>query len=243
MNLALCKTTFKLKAILCVVLTLNVSIWALGCGAVGASLFLGEKTIALTPDHPLTEALNGSDFEGATAVDVSPSTNQFRVIFPNAERELSGSYAMIAGQAVVIGLTFTKGAELLTLKLDAEKRITDIVSNQGQRWQRPVEWNTQAPRAPGFATAPAAPTAKTSTSDVDAYLQANSQLLELATQLDQQSGAEDLADDASATSVKAGESSFAWAAAALIAFVFVPGGIFAGLVWVLQLIVLLNLIF
>ena len=232
---------FQAKAVLCLVLTLNLSIWTLGCGQAGFSLF-GEITVPLTPDHQLTALLKGSDFEGATAVVVNPSTHQFRLTFPDGQRDISGSYALSNGQPELTTLTLTTATKSATIQVDSSKHVTQIASNQGSAWDRPGEWNTQgstaatAPTAPAAPRAPVAPSAaRTVSPGADAYLQANAQLLELARQVDQQNGTGD-------DSAKTEQSSLFWVPAALLAFVFVPAGIVATLIFVFELIVIINVI-
>jgi hypothetical protein len=240
MNRSIRSIIFGSKVVLCLTLTLNLSVWAMGCGQVGYSL-LGEVTIPLTADHPLAAALKGSDFEGATALAVSPSTHQFRLIFPDGRREMSGTYQPADGQARLTAVTLTTAAQSVTLQLDGDKHVTQIVNNAGSQWQRPAEWNTQGSYVPGAPAAPRAPAAPSAPSsgrtiapDADAYLQANAELLELARQADQQSG-----DDTGGL-VKAEQSSLFWVPFALLNLVFVPGGVLATLLFVFQVIALID---
>ena len=241
MNRTFQRIIFQSKAVLCLVLMLNLSIWTLGCGQAGLSL-LGEITIPLTPDHELTTLLKGTDFEGATAVVVNPSTHQFRLVFPDVRREISGAYALPNGQPQLTSLTLTTPAQSVTLQINADKRVTQISNNLGSTWDRPAEWNAQgsaaaaSPSTPAAPpSAPAAPSARTIVPGADEYLQANAQLLELARQLDQQNGTGD-------GSAKAEQSSLFWVPAVFLSIAFVNAGIVTTLIFIFQLIVLINII-
>jgi len=230
---------FKAKAVLGVLLTANLCLWGLGCGQVGYSL-LGERIIQLTEDHPLTAALKGSDFEGATALAVNPGTQTFRLIFPNGQRQLSGSYTNTQAQVELTSITLITAAQSATLQFGAGQRVVQIASTTGSTWTRPIEWD----QATGnFATAPKAPTAPGAPStpgaargiSANAYTEANAQLLDLARELDVESGYGDSAS-------KADQSSFFWAAGALLHLVFVPGGIAATLLFIFQVVSIVALL-
>ncbi len=230
---------FKTKAVLCLLLTANLSIWGLGCGQVGYSL-LGEVVIPLTADHELTEALKGSEFEGATAVAVNPGTQTFRLIFPDGDRQLSGTYINKQGGAELTSVTLATPTQTATLQLGHGQRVTQITSTLGSTWSRPAEWD---PPAGSFATAPAAPAAPAAPSAPSAareisgaasgYLEANAELLELARQLDEQRGS---------STDKADQNSLVWVAGALLHLVFGPGGIAATLIFIFQVVSIISLL-
>jgi len=226
---------FKLKAVVCLMLMLNLSLWSLGCGSAATALFVGDQVISLTADHPLTEALSGSEFAGATAVELSHTTNQFRVIYPDGDRNISGSFATVNGQTAITSLAMTSGSKSVALLINSAKEITQIASNEGATWQRPASWNSSAPGAPSAPSAPSAATAKTSLVDeANAFVQANAQLLDLAAEIDAES-------DGDLAVGKAGQSSLFWAVA-LWSLILVPGGIHATLLFIIQLLVVLGII-
>jgi len=233
------KIIFKAKAVLGVLLTANLCIWGLGCGQVGYSL-LGERIIQLTEDHPLTAALKGSDFEGATALAVNPGARTFRLIFPDGQRQLSGTYTNTQTQVELTTVNLTTATQSATLQLGAGQRVVQIASTIGSTWTRPVEWDQAAGN---FATAPEAPTAPGAPSwpaaargiSADAYADANAQLLDLARELDAQGGYGDSAG-------KAEQSSLIWAAGALLHLVFFPGGIAATLLFIFQVLSIVALL-
>lgn len=250
----------KIKAVLCIALTFNLCVWTLGCGQVGNSLFAGEQTISLLPDDALTQQLAGSAFEGATAIKVDASGNQFRLVFPD-ERQLSGTFTSNSGTREIAQLIFRADSTTVTMNFN-NKAITDVSTSAGTEWQRPAEWNTQAAAAPSAPTAPTfksaesdtpssvdpqlqssaegstyTPTPRTpkdSTSEVEAYMQANAQLLALAADLDEQ-GVEPGDDGA-----KVSASSFAWGIATLAYLFWLPGGILATIIWVFQIVDILT---
>src|SRR5262245_27972019 len=155
---------FKVKALLCAALTLAVPILGASCGPTTTNT-AGETLIALTPEHPLTAALKGSIFEGATALAVSPGGGQFRLIHPNAALTLRGRYSSDGNIAAVNEFVIGREANLTTLTIDANKRITTISGN-GLTWQRPANWTSKAD-----------PSAPTST---EALLAANAELIQAA---------------------------------------------------------------
>lgn len=230
---------FRAKAVLCLLLTANVCIWGLGCGQVGYSM-LGEVVIQLTEDHPLTSALKGSEFEGATAIVVNPGMQTFRLIFPDEQRGLSGTYVNAPTAVELTSITLTTAQQTATLQLGTGQRVTQIVSTIGSTWWRPAEWDqttgnyATAPKAPAATGAPSAPSAAKEIT-TDAYAAANAELLGLAQQLDAENGYGD-------STVKADQSSFFWAAGALLHLVFVPGGIWATLVFIFQVVTIVAAI-
>lgn len=218
---------FKAKALLGVALVFNLVI-VTGCGQ--SALFLPEstETIELTADHPMTQQLAGTPFDGATAIQVDRSTNSFRLVYPDTNTQLSGKFATTEdGQAYVRSFTIGQGGQVVTLNINSRKEITDIDTSAGARWQRV---STAAPSAP---TAPRAPGSKTATSDVDAYLAANADLVAMAQQIDDQGGAQVGKDTA---------SSFPFAFLALSYVWFAPWGVLLTLYFVFQVVVVLDLV-
>lgn len=171
MNRSLRRVLFKTKAIVCIVLILNVQYWA-GCGAAPVSLPDGSYLVQLTADHALTQSLAGTAFSGATAVLINPTTNTFRVIFPDGVREISGRFD--AGETVTLRqITIGRGAEQIQVSLDAAKHITQIANSNGAVWNRPADWTSSA---------------TTDENTLEAFKQANAELLDAAAALDAQAG-------------------------------------------------------
>ncbi|MBN2561706.1 MAG: hypothetical protein JXQ75_12330, partial [Phycisphaerae bacterium] len=162
---------FKLKALLCVLLTLNVQFWLGGCAPAPVPFSPGATRIELTPGHPLSMALRGSAFEGATAVEVDPGKGEFRLIFPDAGRQLSGKYAEANGTPTITEFHAANGLNSATIHLDISKHVTSITTSDGHVFTAPTDW----------ATSPA------STEGANAYERANAQLLDFARQLNSQS--------------------------------------------------------
>ncbi|RIK70585.1 MAG: hypothetical protein DCC66_04720 [Planctomycetota bacterium] len=162
---------FKTKSIVCIALILNVQYWA-GCGAAPVILADGSYLVQLTADHALTQSLAGTAFDGATAVLVNPTTNTFRVIFPDSVREMSGRFD--SGETVALRqITIGRGAELIQVSIDAAKHITRIANSNGAVWNRPADWTSSA---------------TTDENTLDAFKQANAELLDAAAALDAQAG-------------------------------------------------------
>ncbi|QDV92324.1 hypothetical protein RAS2_34430 [Phycisphaerae bacterium RAS2] len=171
MKRSLRRVLTKSKSIVCIALILNVQYWA-GCGAAPVALVDGSYLVQLTADHALTQSLAGTAFDGATAVLVNPTTNTFRVIFPDSAREMSGRFD--SGESVALRqITIGRGAEQIQVSMDAAKHITRIANSNGAVWNRPADWTSNA---------------TTGENTLDAFKQANAELLDAAAALDAQAG-------------------------------------------------------
>ena len=86
----------KGKAVLCVLLILNLNYWT-GCGEAvltPQNTMPGQvERILLTPDHPVSQALAGSQFAGAVALDVDRASGEFSLVYADGEtKQASGRY-------------------------------------------------------------------------------------------------------------------------------------------------------
>src|SRR5262245_28909718 len=102
------RNLFKMKSLLCAVLAIYGPIALTGCGnnTLGPGVPLEQIQIPLGPDHPLTQALEGTTFQGAVAMDILPGARQFRLIFPDDGRQVSGSYDLQAGEIILTDVSF-----------------------------------------------------------------------------------------------------------------------------------------
>ncbi len=124
---------FKSKAVLCVLLVLNLHAWIAGCtgpAEITAPLS-GIVRIELSPDHALTKALNNSVLIGAEAFEIDPVRKSFRVIFAEANREVTGTYAVMDGAFTITEFTFGRFGRSVTMGLDLSKRVRTIVTDDG----------------------------------------------------------------------------------------------------------------
>lgn len=162
---------FKAKAVLCVLLLLNLHVWIAGCtGPANVTAPLtGILHFQLAADHALTKALNNSALIGAEAFEVDPVLKTFRVIFAEANREVSGTYAVIDGAFTITEFTFGRFGRSVTMGLDLSKRVRTIVTDDGFHWQRPANWPLVVPSSDG----------------VEGYIEANAHLLDIARDLEQ----------------------------------------------------------
>lgn len=162
------------QAILCIILTLNINLYLGGCTASPAALTVGNHIIIdLKADHAVKQALQDSEFADATAIEVTPSTNTFRLLFADSHKNVSGAYRYVGGAFVVETLTIGRAGESVTLKLDAAKHITSMSTANGATWTRPGHWTS---------------TAAAGSNDLQAYMDANQELVDLARDLDRESG-------------------------------------------------------
>ncbi|MFQ5412299.1 MAG: hypothetical protein ACE5EC_08365 [Phycisphaerae bacterium] len=160
--------------LLCVGLTLNLNLWAAGCGGMGvptADLLSGPSDrIALNPRSALKRTLIGSPFEGATALVFDPDTQQFGLELPGIGQRLEGRYAILAGETSITDLALISGDLRLSIFLDADRHVVAMETASGLRWTRPASW--QSGPSPPESTG------------LDAYLSANRELLDFARAMD-----------------------------------------------------------
>jgi len=129
----------------------------------------GIMRIDLSPDHALTKALNKSVLVGAEAFELDPVRRSFRVVFADAGREVTGTYAVVDGAFTITQFTFGRLGRSVTMSLDLSKRVRTIVTDDGFAWQRPANWSLIEPSSDG----------------VKGYVEANAQLLDFAKGVDQ----------------------------------------------------------
>jgi len=212
MNTSLDHRVFQAKAVLCIVLALNVQFWLGGCGISGCgfdaapfgSLPAGTFRIELTPEHPLSVALRNTAFADARAVEIDPATRQFRVIFPDEVRQMSGKYVYEKGAPTVTEFRVAAGLASATMELDASKHVTRITTGDSGAAE-PAARTSTAPE-PASVPTPSTPTvslASNPTSDdhvwvtpaewlqapissvgANGYERANAQLLAFAREMD-----------------------------------------------------------
>lgn len=156
----------RATAVLCVVLTLNLSVLTSGCGVSPTPAAAGENlsVIALTPDHPLAQALRGTAFEGATAMEVDRATGAFRFIFPGADRSLSGRAVVHEERWEIAEFSFASGGLSADMRLDpATRQVISIGTSFGHFWE--------AAKEDRITTRPRGDT------ELDSFLAANSALI------------------------------------------------------------------
>ncbi len=176
----------KCAAVLCATLVLNLHVWQAGCGGWVETAPLDPANecagcIELSPNHPLVRALSQSAFVGAQAVEVNPATRSFRVLFDDAALQLQGRYVDGPEALFISEVTIGRFGRAVVFNFDASKRITSMATDTGLFWRSPAKSNTAA-----TADSPAA--------GLQAYLDANPDLLHFARELDRESGL-DAADD------------------------------------------------
>ncbi len=166
----LVRLTFQAKAILCILLTLNINVWLGGCAGQAGPLptLDGKLLIPLGPDHPLNQSLQGSAFGMASAVEIDLNLRTARFIFPAADRAIEASYAGDGRDAVLTGVSFTRQGNSAAFTLNDRKEIVKVRTHNGLEWKRPTDWQSAA--------------------DIESaenpFVAANGQLLEMATQFD-----------------------------------------------------------
>lgn len=230
MNGTFAQFKHRAKAILCVTLVTAMHV-VVGCGGAAASLLPASgNLIELTPDHPMAQALAGTPFSGATAIEMNAATNQFRLVFPDGSQQISGTFAYDGGKAYVSRLTVAQGTMSATVSFAANQQITNISTSAGPSWARP---GADAAKA-SLSTARA--------NTVESYLEANADLMEAAQEFDAQGvvtspvgGPADEGGTGGQT-VKIG-TAFGPLAFVFGAMIFIPLGIGATIIFLIELVV------
>jgi hypothetical protein len=214
------------KVVLGIVLVMNLNL-VVGCGGLAGLLPGATVRVPVGSNQELVDALAGTPFANATAIDVNQVTKTFRMVFADGTQQMSGSFVENNGELFVTQFAVTQGNQTVYLVLNLDKEITDISSAHGATWQRSP--STQAPRAP---KAPTAPGARTVAAGAQDYVDANADLVALAEEL-----------DAQGATPKDGQGSLIWlAAGALTGLALIPGGILANILFVLGTIGVLRAI-
>lgn len=124
---------YRLKALLCAALILNINYWA-GCGA---KVFDSSRTIRieLSPDHPLTLELNNTAFGGAIALEVDPVANQFRLIYPETDRIIQGGFGDSSDGLALTNLATARRGKNTSMEINPKtKQVTRVISARGDEW-------------------------------------------------------------------------------------------------------------
>ncbi|HKQ49077.1 MAG TPA: hypothetical protein VJZ71_13485 [Phycisphaerae bacterium] len=176
MNILHQRNLFKMKSVLCALLALYGPIALTGCGnnMLGPAVPLAQIQIPLGPDHPLTAALAGTTFQGAVAMDILPVARQFRLVFRDEERQVSGSYDFQGGEIILTGVDFKNTTGAASVQFDPQRRVESITTSAGEAWVRPADDVARA-----VETGDAA----------NAYIAANADLIAIAQSMDENRGA------------------------------------------------------
>lgn len=160
------------KSILCILLVFNLHVMY-GCGTTGinAGPTAGAYQIVLTETHPLSQALNGTVFQGATMMEILPQSDAFRLLYPDTTRQVSGTYEYINDEISISSFTFKQNAGSATITFDTQRRIMTITSSDGHSWTRSYN---DAAREGALAVVDTS----------NRYLAANMDILEVASSID-----------------------------------------------------------
>ena len=164
---------------------------------------------------------------------MNPATNQFRLVFPDGSQQISGTFAFDGGKAYVSRLTVAEGTKSATVSFAPNQQITSINTSAGPSWTRPGADATKASLS----------TARANT--VESFLEANADLIEAAQEFDAQgvvtSPIGGSSDDGATggQTVKTG-TSLSLLAAVFGVMIFVPLGIGATIIFLIELVVVLT---
>jgi len=152
--------------VLCAGLILNLHVWMGGCGTSLPVSPDGFVRYDLSADQMLVGVTRSSAFGAASALEINPSSRAFRLVFPQTERTIAGTYEPLNGRPEVATLRFASGNLFVEFAFDGQRRVSSIVTSAGQTW-RPSD-------------AEASPVAALGSNGVDAYIAANQELVDAA---------------------------------------------------------------
>jgi hypothetical protein len=131
--------THCLKALLCCVLTLSLHILPAGCGVNYSLMDDGSVLVPIGSGDSFVYALKNTEFARPISLRAYPTTGDFQVSFDGGDQQVFGRYFMVAGRAVLTGVTIARGEFTAQIALDSSQRIASIVLSNGKSWKRPVE--------------------------------------------------------------------------------------------------------
>lgn len=235
MNGSITRFNFRAKAVLCMTLVAAMHV-VVGCGGAASLVPPSGNLVELTPDHPLARVLAGTPFSGATAFEVNAATNQFRLVFPDGSQQISGTFSYADGKAYVSRLTVADGTTSATLTIGANQQITSISTSAGPSWQRP---GAEAAKA-SLATAVRPNT-------IESYLAANADLLAAAQEYDAQGTVSTMPGSTPGDGNTGEQTVKTGASLSLLAFVFgvmifIPLGVAATIIFLIELVVVVTTI-
>lgn len=136
------KFIYRSKAILCVILMINLGYWTVACdqSAISPDSVLpapatNVEHIALDSNHPIAKALSGSQFAGAKFLEVDRANQSFTLVFPDADHVATGHYVETNGITSVSDFTFGRQGQSVTLNLDTNTHtVTQLSTSSGYVW-------------------------------------------------------------------------------------------------------------
>lgn len=162
----------RATSVLCALLMLHLTILTPGCGhELGGGLIEnGKLIIPLTADHPITQSLHGTAFEGAHTMEVDIAQKTFRMLFPEQGRAISGKFTNVGNGWEMTNFFFETTAGAGEMVLDpVTRQVMMIELSNGQTWQ-PSKDAVVSARAHGG-------------DQLDGYLASNAELIELSSKV------------------------------------------------------------
>ncbi len=176
MNILHTRNLFKMKSVLCMLLMLYGPVVLTGCGnnPLGPGVPIAQLQIPISPDGSLSQALAGTSFQGAVAIAIMPASQQFRLIFRDDVRQVSGFYALKNGEFTLTGFSFKNADGSASVRLDSERKVESITTSGGESWERLAQ-DLASARTTVTSTDPSA----------NPYMAANADLIQFAASMDQ----------------------------------------------------------
>jgi len=214
---------FKTRAVLCIAVVAITPLTIIGCGAAPTA------SMPMSDQSELAQKLMGTPFAGAKSIDLDASNQAFRINAADPNAWMTGTYASNgSGPAYVSSLTLVNAGQVATFNFNANKEITSIVTSRGT-WQRPADDSSRASTAD-------------SQNEVDRYLAANAQLLAEARQADQLAAQQSPSAPPVDQPVKADDQSLGGIVLFLGGIVFAGALTVATIIFVIEVVVLINAI-
>lgn len=218
---------FKTRAVLCITLVAITPLTIIGCGAAPTA------SMPMSNTSELAQKLAGTPFAGAKSIDIDSGNQSFRISSDDPSSWMTGTYASTgSGPAYVSSLTLVSAGQVATFNFNASKEITSIVTSRGT-WERSGDTSDRTTVAD----------ASTSQSEVDKYMAANTQLLAQAKQADELTAQQGQTGAQPDQSGKVGGQSLAEIAWILGGIVFVGALAFATIIFVIEVVVIVNQLF
>jgi len=176
MSSRLNRLIFQGKVTLCLILMVQMQFLMGGCGIGAGSLLPADQLrIPINFGDEMNLALRNTPFSSATAIDVFPSQQNFSLVIPDSTRKLSGKYAFRDNAFTITEFFVQNANRSATIMMDDFKHVSRITTSNGLDWKLPPDTSKSNVASAISATG------------LDAYLQANSVLLDVAKQLDVES--------------------------------------------------------
>lgn len=218
---------FKAKAMLAIIVLAMTPMFVMGCGQTSLPAATG---LPVANADALSQKLVGTPFANPRLIEVSRPNRSFRIISGDGSSTVSGQYSTdSSGQAFVSSFAMSTRDRAISLKFNEARQITEVITSGGL-W-RSID-------APPLSSTSSGVGAR-AVNQVDTYVAANAEVLSLARQADGQA-----ASTASIEiPVKADGQALALPLLIFGSMALWPIGAAMTILWVIEVVVILNILF